>query len=78
MKMNRCTMLSATLVALIVTITLPAFAQDAFTRAKRVASESVDHYGAVESEQTSVNPRQVFVKTWGISRVKSLAFVTRK
>jgi len=57
---------------------LPAFARNPFTRAKRVASESVDHYGAVESEQTSVNPRQVFVKTWGISRVKSLAFVTRK
>ena len=47
MKMNRCTMLSATLVALIVTITLPAFAQDAFTRAKRVASQSVDRYGDV-------------------------------
>lgn len=40
-------MLSATLVALIVTIALPAFAQDAFTRAKRVASQRVDRYGDV-------------------------------
>src|SRR6266478_7960359 len=40
-------MLRATLVALIVTITVPVYAQDAFTREKRAASRSVDRYGDV-------------------------------
>ena len=45
MKMNKCTWFTAALGAIIVTMTVPVFAQDTFILEKRATAKSVDRYG---------------------------------
>src|SRR6266508_6414191 len=47
MRMNACTRFTAALAAVLVTMTVPVFAQYAFTRAKRATATSADRYGDV-------------------------------
>jgi hypothetical protein len=45
--MDQCTRFTAALAAVLVTMTVPAFAQDAFTLKLRAPSEAADRYGDV-------------------------------